>query len=82
MKVHELQELHLQRLNAFNTLFQCYTIITSPRRGKKLSKEALCDFIRPETVRREDPFTLDIHSANNRVDISHDYLGVAAPATF
>ena len=47
---------------------------------RELLKKILCDFIYIEVVRKDDPFTLDIHKPGNR-HIMHVYLGVSATAT-
>ena len=50
------------------------------REVRELLKKILCDFIYIEVVRKDDPFTLDIHKPGNR-HIMHVYLGVSATAT-
>lgn len=79
----EFMSYQLHRVNAFNTLFQSSAPLLHRLQDEvtKLLKEMLCDFIKMDIVKSQDPFTLDIHAPQNKLKVENVYVGVAATAT-
>ena len=79
----EFLTFQLQRLNAFNTMFQTNLPMLHRLSDEvhKLLKETLFDFIQIEVVKQSDPFEVDIYSSKSRVKIDDVYLGLSATIT-
>ena len=79
----EFLSAQLRRLNEFNTMFQTTKPMLHHLREEvtKLLRDILSDFINMDVIRKEDPFTIDVHCLDIRVPLEKVYMGILATNT-